>query len=549
MTDNPYQVLGATVPSMLGRAGLVGRIEGHLLKPSPDHVSVVGPAHYGKSVLLRHLAGVHRGGPSRYLTTVHIDLRHETPTSDDAFKRRLAEEIRAALQPHRPDLSELLAFEDEGVHELLVLVFDDLEKSGTRLLAVLDGFDYVLAEAGLTRNLWDQLRSLAQKTSLRFVTGSRRPLRELCRTEESRTSDFWEIFYDTPIRVGALDDADWDPFLEPLQAAGCTLDEPARKEIVNWTGGVPLLVCALLRTLWESHGGSRIPKPHVDQAAEVLLRDQSGLLDELWSDCDIALRSELGELAGGDIPLADLTSARRRVVTDRGFGRELKTRMRGSCRLMQRYAEEQAPAVADLTRLVGTAPGFESNIRTLLELRLAQVAGPNVDRDLRESVSNAVRDLEPRPSGALTWIRRISGHALTLIWEAELPPDKTLPADWINEWQHAGIRNPPEDRGKLPRGSGAQCKVLRLITGTERTPRQSRYVTKTTYLLVDHLQSVGDFGQHQEDYPEASSSTGIVTAFVFAAISLVESLTSDLQQNGNQGEAPDHSEEGAHGNG
>ena len=175
MTENPYQVLGATVPPMLGRAALVGRIEGHLLKASPDHVSVVGPAHYGKSVLLRHLADAHREGSGSYLTTVHIDLRRDTPTSDDAFKRRLAGEIQAALRPYRPELSELLEFEDEGVHEVLVLVLDDLESEGARLLAVLDGFDYALAGAGLTRNLWDQLRSLAQKTSLRFVTGSRRP--------------------------------------------------------------------------------------------------------------------------------------------------------------------------------------------------------------------------------------------------------------------------------------------------------------------------------------------------------------------------------------
>ena len=546
MTELPYQVLGPSVPSMLGRAALVARIEGHLLKPTPDHVSVVGPAHYGKSVLLRHLADAHREGSSKYLTTVHIDLRRETPTSDDAFKRRLAREVRAALQPHLPDLSDFLVVEDEGVHELLVFVFSELESSNSRLLVVLDGFDYALAGAGLTRNLWDQLRSLAQKTSLRFVTGSRRPLRELCRTEESRTSDFWEIFYDTPIRVGALDDADREPFLEPLLAAGCTLDEPARRGIVNWTGGVPLLHCALLRRLRESHAGSRIPKPLVDQAAEALLREQSGLLDELWADCDVALRSDLGELAGADIPLADLTAARRQAVTDRGFGRELETRMRGSCRLMQRYAGEQAPAVADLTRLFGTASGFESNIQSLLELRLAQVDGPNVDRVLRESVRNAVRDLKPHPSGALTWIRRVSGRALALIWEAELPPDKTLPADWIDEWQHAGIRNPPEDRGKLPRSPGAQCNALRLITGTERTPRQSRYVTKTTYLLVDHLQSVGDFGQHQEDDPEAT--IGVVTAFVLAAISLVESLTSDLRQVGNQGDASDNPREGVHEN-
>ena len=108
VTENPYQVLGASVPSMLGRAALVARIERHLLKPSPDHVSVVGPAHYGKSVLLRHLADKHREGSPNYLTTVHVDLRRDTPTSDDAFKRRLAREISTALQPLRQDLSEFV---------------------------------------------------------------------------------------------------------------------------------------------------------------------------------------------------------------------------------------------------------------------------------------------------------------------------------------------------------------------------------------------------------------------------------------------------------
>ena len=549
MTESPYQVLGASAPSMLGRAALVRRIEGHLLKPSPDHVSVVGPAHYGKSVLLRHLAISHREGSSKYLTTVHIDLRRDTPTTDHAFKRRFAEEIRAALQPHRPDLSELLAFEDEGIHELLVLAFDDLEKSGARLLTVLDGFDYALAGAGLTRNLWDQLRSLAQKASLRFVTGSRRPLRELCRTEESRTSDFWEIFYNTPIRVAALDDADWGPFLEPLLAAGCTLDEPARKEIVNRTGGVPLLVCALLQRLWEQCRESpTLSKPGVDCAAETVFDERNELLAILWDECDVELRADLGALATDGIPLAELSDSRLLTLRSRGFGRESRNRLRGSCRLIKRYAVGQAPVLADLSRLFGTAQGFDSNIRSLLELRFAQIDVAGVDRELRESVSNAIRDLTPYPDSALTWMRRIANRALALIWEGELPPDKALPGEWIDEWQHAGIRNLPEDRGKLPRGSGAQCNVLRLITGTERTPRQSKCVTKPTYLLVDHLHSVGDFGQHQEDYPEATTSIGVTTAFVFTAISLIESLTSDLQQTGNQGDASDNSDAGTHEN-
>ena len=64
MTINPYYVFGPSIPPMLGRASLMRSIENHLLKPSPDHVSVVGPAHYGKSVLLRHLADAHHSGSS-----------------------------------------------------------------------------------------------------------------------------------------------------------------------------------------------------------------------------------------------------------------------------------------------------------------------------------------------------------------------------------------------------------------------------------------------------------------------------------------------------
>ena len=65
MTANPYRVLGPSIPPMLGRGSLVRQIERHLLKPTPDHVSVVGLRHYGKSVLLRHLAGAYCLGTNR----------------------------------------------------------------------------------------------------------------------------------------------------------------------------------------------------------------------------------------------------------------------------------------------------------------------------------------------------------------------------------------------------------------------------------------------------------------------------------------------------
>ena len=167
----------------------------------------------------------------------------------------------------------------------------------------------------------------------------------------------------------------------------------------------------------------------------------------------------------------------------------------------------------------------------MLELRLAQIAGHEVDRDLREFVRKSVRDLQPDPMHALIWIRSITDRALALIWDAELPPDGTIPLDWIEKWQRGGveIRNVREG-GKLPHGSGPQCGVLRYATGTDRVPRLTVYVTRTTSLLVDHLQSVGSFAQHRETYPETNVSIGFAAASVLSAITLVENLVADLQR-------------------
>ncbi|MDE2892403.1 MAG: ATP-binding protein, partial [Chloroflexota bacterium] len=456
MTTGHYQVLGASVPPMLGRASLMRTITDHLLKPSPDHVSVVGPAYYGKSVVLRHLSTSFDNGSDGYLTASHIDLRHGIPASDGEFMSRFAQEISTVLQGARPQHAELIEPGDEAVHEVLGLVFEELENEGVRLLVVLDGLDYALAGTGLTRNLWDRLRALAQRSSLRLVTGSRRPLRELCRTEESRTSDFWEIFYDTHTPVTALDDGDIEAFLQPLRDAGTAFDESARKEIVNWTGGVPLLVCALLQRLLEEHAGARLRKPDIDRSAEEVLGGRGQLLAALWDDCDAELRSDLRVLSDGDVRLTELSPARRRALEERGYGRVSGNRLRGSCRLMQRYARDQAPAIADLTRVVGTIAGFETHVGSLLELRLAQVSAGEPDEELRDYVSNAIRDLSPSPNHALIWVRSIANRGLKLVWNAELPPDRTLPSKWRSEWRRAEVNYADED-GRLPRSPGAQC--------------------------------------------------------------------------------------------
>jgi hypothetical protein len=143
-----------------------------------------------------------------------------------------------------------------------------------------------------------------------------------------------------------------------------------------------------------------------------------------------------------------------------------------------------------------------------------------------------VRDLEPNPELSLKWVRSVASRALALIWDAELPSDQRLPDAWVNEWKQAGERLLWLDGSqRLPRRQGAQCNVLRLATGSENIRPMAKFATKPTALLLDGLQSIGDFAQHREDFPESIVTKGYAASVVLTALELVESLARDFTRN------------------
>ena len=518
MSDSPYQVFGVGVPPMFGRERLFERLCRHLNKPTSDHVSVIGPTRFGKSVLLNHLAGHFKHRGEYFATSMYWDLRHGTPVTDDEFRRRFAERIKRALQQVESEYADFMELEDESLHDLLHFVFSEMQTRGVRILAVLDGFDHLLAKGHITRNLWDDLRTLCQMTSLRLVTGSRSRLRELCKTEESRTSNFWLIFFDTPLQVGCFEQHDWDGFLKPFESRGVKFDGSALKEFGNWTGGVPTLSAALAERLYSEVGDEiTVSKPHVDSFAMEILDERRELLATLWDDCQIDLQSVLAALANDNLSISEVPDHDIRDLELRGFARSSGNNLRSSCRLMAQYAREQAGEVNNLRRLFGDAERFEGNIRSLLELRLAQVKV--ADSQLCGYVERGIRDLKPDPANSIVWARSIANRALDLIWEAELPPDRKLP----DEWKFVGIEF--DERGRLPGSEGRQCGILRKITGTGSHDPVAKCITRPTCLLVDHVHSVGNFGQHNR---RITVSTTIAASFCLSAIALCESLSRDL---------------------
>lgn len=518
MSGRPYQVLGDGVPRMLGRERLFRKLLGHLLKETPDHVCVVGPTLFGKSVLLNHLGAHFKSEADHYLTAVYWDLRHGTPGTDAEFRRRFVEQVRVALKPVRADLVEDLDPDDEDAFELLDLVLEDMEVDGLRLLAVLDGFDHVLGGGTITRNFWDRMRVLAQRGSLRLVTGSRGRLRELCKSEDSRTSDFWEIFFETPIQVGCFDEEDWDGFLEPFASKGVHVEEPARKEMANWTGGTPILAASLAqRLMGDSAVTNLVTKPVVDRVAGAMANDAPESIRQLWDDCPIEVQSLLTDLAGGEIPVDEVPPERILFLEGRGFAGPSRGRLRSTCRLMKEFARTRQSEVATLRRLFGDDDRFEANLRGLLELRLEGIRN-RVDPTLAGYALKAIREL-PEPDHAIVWMRSFSETALDLIWNAEIGRDHSLP----EAWEASGIEF--DEQGKLPVSRGKQCGILRKATGSANTPRVTRFLTRPAFLLLDHLHAVGNFGQHRDG---ATISVPTAAAFCLSAIELCERLASDL---------------------
>jgi hypothetical protein len=527
--DNPYRVLGAEDPPMMGRRTLLWTLGEHLEKPDPDHVSVIGPAMYGKGVFLRELARRYAAGRPGYTTALYVNFRHRTPTTDDEFRELVAGEMHKALRAAEHEAAGFLELHDIPIKERFQALAEELVSKGDRVLLVLDGFDRVLTHPGITRDLWENLRLTAARPHVRFVTGSRRPIRDLCHDEESRTSDFWEIFFDSPVEVGAFEASDWDDLLEPFGGIDVAIEPDARVALAAWTGGVPVLTTAFLQSLWRSSDkGSSVDEAKIDRTAERVLDRRRELLEALWDDCSAELKTDLADLASRELKTSQVPEGRLRELELRGFAGRKGKRVVSTCRLIQRFASTEAHSVDSLQRLFGDDAQFKNNVRMLLEMRLAQV--PDFDTALRGYVEQAIRHIDPEPRHSLVWVRGIVDRALDLVWDKELKDGVTIPPEWVEEWEKARLRFRPDDgTGRLPDERGRQTRVLAMATGVgirgRSVPRLTKYVSRPTSLLIEHLQSVGNFGQHQK---EGEADRPFAVATCMTAITLCASLARDL---------------------
>ncbi|KJR98715.1 MAG: hypothetical protein VR65_19570 [Desulfobulbaceae bacterium BRH_c16a] len=523
MADAPFPILGASIPTMLGRAGIMQRLWNDLTKATPSHLSIVGPRYSGKTVLMHGLVERLLQGDSPYGLVIVWDLGHQTPDSNDAFLKALCRTLGDGLKANGNEYGEHLLAADDNEYGELREVLETLHGDGFKVLMLWDGFDKPLSTGKLTRNLWDQLRELASSPSLRLVTSTRRPLHELIRSEESVTSDFWNIFDMTPVRVGVFDENDRAAIMEKI--TDFTLKSGAKSELENWSTGYPPLYLALLNHIMESGATGEIDNQMVNDAAGIALDGVSSILHYLWNDCPETAKNlyrhlvEHNEIAASDVGISERTQ-----LVEKGFIKVAGGRVSKGCRFLEQHIKSLGEDAGSMVRLFGPWEEYRGNIRGLLELRLNQLT--SLDASLRRYLQRSIEDIPEHPEVCLSSMRGIVDRALDLIWDAELGPARAIPATWFTEWQHNGERGAESYwDNQFPVKRGHQLRLLQLMTGTQNSASKARRVSKNTWALASSAHGFGDFGQHIDGI---EIPVGVAVSAVNVCLELAACLEKEL---------------------
>jgi hypothetical protein len=270
MEGSPFRVRGIEVADCRGRTATLQRVRNELAN---NQVSIVGPRHGGKTVLMHRLAMKIDEERGQFAGSLLWNLKENRFTSDgdflDEFRNRLVEPLRTI----EAGLVKDLQADSWSTLEALQIVFEWLHNSGKCLVVCMDGFDALPIGTALTAGPLENLRSLAVKCtkSIRFVVTSRKPLRDLCASLETADSPFHNLFPD-PVVLPALTRQEVEEFVAPFRDAGITIIRGADTELFNWSGGFPLLVSMLGQRLWArlNPGESLTPELVNEEGGELL---------------------------------------------------------------------------------------------------------------------------------------------------------------------------------------------------------------------------------------------------------------------------------------
>lgn len=529
-----YELPGLHVPKLLGRSAvLAGLVRDLAERETPDHISVVAPRYFGKSVLIQALAERFTAPGSHYRVVINWDLRHNTPETDRAFQIALAKALdRCLLEIGNDSYHDYLQDTEGDPAGTISDVVDSLAAEEMRILILLDDFDRLASQPQISKNLWDYLRSLAQKNHLRFVLSSRRRLRECIPNRDGRTSDFWNNFTNV-VTLKPFTSSDLDEFLAPIREAGFSVDQSSKQAILDWTGGIPVLAARLCGDIFACPP-ARIDRPLVESRVEQISGDawMQDTLTLLWDDCGKETQGDLLDIAEDSLVVRGLPPIRQQLLSDRGYIAQEGGGYRVQCRFMQKFSAGHEARGRDLRELFKDPDTELRSLKALLQLRLSAVAGG--DSDTRSYIEHAIDGLARGQRTALTSIRSIAEEALSVAWEVECPSN-AMPAAMQ---QHITLDREAGGGGMRPEvlqrlyDKNVRRNILRVAVGDQGRRKVTQKVSRPMMLLIDYLYNLGNYGQHMTDIP-AAQETPVDVSFCagacWSAIELLKRMSEDLR--------------------
>jgi len=528
MANPKFPILGTEIPSMIGRTKIMQRLWRELTKKTPSHLSLVGPRFAGKSVLLKALEQRIRSEESPYCAVILWDLGHQTPRSDEEFMKLLCKRLGDGLKKAGNEYGDHLLGVTEGEYGEICEVIDVLYSDAQKLLMLWDGFDKPLIGGKLTRNLWDNLLDLCRKPSFRLVTSSRKELHQLIRDEKSVTSDFWGVF-EGIVRVGPFDEQDVNEIIAGLTTI--SFQPGANTELMNWSAGFPPLLLEIINQVFESQSSGTIDNNLINQAATAACEKIAAMLSSLWDDCPANTKDVYIHLSErGDLPIVDVGKDEQACLLEKGFAQQSGNKLTSSCRMLQQHVKGASPDAGSMARLFGTWEDYKSNIRSLLERRLAQVS--RFDDRLHRYVTQAIEDIPDFPDVCLNNLTSIEERAFDLIWQREFGETKIVPQEIIDYWEQVSPYDKIVQRLKEQGANivsidrGLQCGILQLLTGSRRGyVSKAKHTTKDTYVLINALHSYRNRTQHAEG---EEMHVGVAVAAIMSCLELLSCLDREL---------------------
>jgi hypothetical protein len=310
--------------------------------------------------------------------------------------------------------------------------------------------------------------------------------------------------------------SDLDGFVEPFAQAGVSIGKGFATELLNWSGGIPPLVAALSRDLWEAADtGTVFDNEAVNRAARKFFTGADTLLPEFWRSLTGEQQRFIVELGenGKEITLPEATD----FLVSSGVIAQDGKRAYVQSRLLRLYAASaHGTAGGYLRDFFESEEGYSRNIRTVLEFRLSQVTG--LDKTLRTHVADMVEKLD-EPDLVISKPRLIANRAFELIWTREFGGFE-IPGEWMREFSKFTdkITSP-----RIPSELYMQCRILELMTEDNCSLRTR--VSRYTYHLLNALRPVSNTGSHLRGDRQ---SFGYSVAIATWCLQLVQQLSQEL---------------------